>query len=197
MRLQRPYTVFAPWYDLIVRPAFAEARRRNLARLPATAARVLLSGIGTGLDAPHLPPGPFYVGIDLTAAMLKRARRRAPSIGLVQGSAQQLPFGDGTFDHTVLHLILAVVPDAVAALRESARVTQAGGLILVYDKFLRRGQRAPLRRLISPLLGRIATHTDRIFEDILAEVPALTVIEDRADRVNGYFRRITLKRLPN
>ncbi len=197
MGLRRSYTLFAPLYDTIVGPVFTEARRKSLARLPAAATRILLSGIGTGLDVPYLPEGPFYVGIDLTAAMLKRARRRAPDFGLAQASAQRLPFADETFDHVVLHLILAVVPDPIAALREAARVVRTGGLILVYDKFLRRGQRAPLRRLFSPVLGRIVTHTDRVFEDILVQVPSLAVIEDRADRVNGYFRRITLKRLPD
>ncbi|MDA8390715.1 MAG: class I SAM-dependent methyltransferase [Gammaproteobacteria bacterium] len=197
MGLRRTYTLFAPWYDAIVGPAFAEARRKSLARLPPCAGRILISGIGTGLDAAYLPPGPRYIGVDLTAAMLKRAQRRAPAIDLVQGNAEKLPFAGESFDHAVLHLILAVVPDPNAALREAARVVKTGGLILVYDKFLRRGQRAPLRRLLSPLLGRVATHTDRIFEDMLAEAPSLAVLEDRADRVNGYFRRITLKRLPD
>ncbi|MDA8361311.1 MAG: class I SAM-dependent methyltransferase [Gammaproteobacteria bacterium] len=197
MGLRQAYTLFAPLYDALVGPAFGEARRKSLAHLPPSAGKILISGIGTGLDAPYLPAGPLCVGVDLTAAMLKRARRRASAIDLVQGDAQKLPFGDQSFDHVVLHLILAVVPDPNAALREAARVVQTGGLILIFDKFLRRDQRAPLRRLASPWLGRIATHTDRVFEDMLAGVPSLAVIEDRADRVNGYFRRISLKRLPD
>lgn len=195
MGLKHSYTLIAPWYDVLVAKTFARARQASLAHLPATTGAVLIGGIGTGLDIPYLPTGPFYVGVDITRAMLKRAQARSAHIGLAQADVERLPFADGVFEHIVLHLILAVAPNAVSTLAEAARVLRPGGNILIYDKFLRRDQKAPLRRLLSPFLGPIATHTDRIFEDILRRVPHLELISDTADNLNGYFRRITLKRL--
>ena len=93
----------------------------------------------------------------------------------VQGDSQALPFSDGAFDHAVLHLILAVVPDPARALDEAARVVKRGGTLLILDKFLRPHARAPLRRMLSPIAARIATRTDVVFETLLAAVPTLAV----------------------
>lgn len=199
MSLRIAYTLWAPVYDLVVSSATRGMRRESLARLEAGAGdAVLLVGVGTGLDLPWLPPGPRYAGIDLTPAMLERARRRAERAGRVLdlrvGDAAALPYASASFDAVVMHLILAVVPDPVAALAEAARVTRPGGEIAVLDKFLRPGQRAPLRRLAAPLMRRIATRTDVVFEDCLARVDGLEVIEDAAVGAGGWFRRIRLRR---
>jgi ubiquinone/menaquinone biosynthesis C-methylase UbiE len=95
----------------------------------------------------------------------------------------------------VLHLILAVVPDAARALAETARVVRPGGSILVLDKFLRRGQSAPLRRMLSPLAARLVTRIDVVFEDALERVPGLRVAADEPVAAGGWFRRIRLERV--
>ena len=109
------------------------------------------------------------------------------------GDAMALPFRDAAFDHVVMHLILAVVPDPRAALAEAARVVTVGGRIHLLDKFLRPGQRAPLRRLLSPIAGRLATRTDVVFEDVLASGEGLEVLSDEPDLGGGWFRRIVLR----
>jgi ubiquinone/menaquinone biosynthesis C-methylase UbiE len=110
------------------------------------------------------------------------------------GDAMALPFRDAAFDHVVMHLILAVVPDPRVALAEATRVLRVGGRIHLFDKFLRPGQRAPLRRLLSPIVGRLATRTDVVFEDVLAACPGLDVIGDESDVGGGWCRRIVLRR---
>ncbi len=201
MGLRHSYTLIAPIYDLIVGRAFAAARRRSLAELdPITHRQVLLVGVGSGLDLPFLPPGPHYTGQDLTPAMLARARRRATALGLEidldTGDAQALPYPDAHFDAVVLHLILAVAPDSRRVLAETARVLKPEGRALVLDKFLRPGQRAPLRQWLSPLLGRIATHTDVVFEDLLTAAPRLRVVSDRPALAGGWFRHMVLVKTP-
>ncbi|MGH8635378.1 MAG: class I SAM-dependent methyltransferase, partial [Burkholderiales bacterium] len=113
MSLRLSYTLLAPFYDLFVGPAFRKARQASLAALPREGqSRVLVNGAGSGLDLPLLPRGHRYVGLDLTRAMLARCVRRAAGLefAAVQGDSLALPFRDASFDHAVLHLILAVVP---------------------------------------------------------------------------------------
>ncbi|MBI4754268.1 MAG: methyltransferase domain-containing protein [Betaproteobacteria bacterium] len=196
MSLKHSYKLIAPFYDLAVDAATRGARARSLEALPGAPGRVLLVGVGTGLDLPLVPTQHAYVGLDLTAAMLRRARPRAAARNFhaVQGDARRLPFSAASFDHAVLHLILAVIPDAAACLAETARVVRPGGTLLVFDKFLRPGERAPLRRALNPLVRHIATRTDVVFEDVLAACSGLSVEDDRPALAGGWFRLIRLRR---
>jgi phosphatidylethanolamine/phosphatidyl-N-methylethanolamine N-methyltransferase len=195
--LRRSYRLLAPVYDIAVRAALSRARARSLARLQRrTRAQVLLAGIGTGLDLPLLPPEHRYVGVDLTRAMLARAvaRRGSLEFSFVEGDVQALPFADAGFDAAVLHLILAVVPRPASCLAEVARVLRPGGRVLLFDKFLRPGERAWLRRALNPVARRVATRTDVVFEDVLAEVPGLSPISDEPALAGGWFRLIELEK---
>ena len=128
--------------------------------------------------------------------MLRRALPRVGPIDFnaVQGDAQHLPFADASFDSAVLHLILAVVPEPAHCFAEIVRVLRPGGTVLVFDKFLRRGQPALLRRLANPLVRRVATRLDVIFEDLLAEAPNLVLEHDQPALAGGWFRMIRLRR---
>ena len=196
MTLKTSYTLIAPVYDIAIDRATRAARRQSLAHLPASPGRVLIDGVGTGLDLPLLPPQHHYVGLDLKAAMLARARPRSGHLECraVQGDAQRLPFADAAFDHAVLHLILAVVPNPNACLAEVARVVKPGGTVIVFDKFLKRGQPALLRRLANPLVRRLATRLDVVFEDVLGDAPALALEHDQPMLAGGWFRLIRLRR---
>jgi len=200
MSLRTSYRFLAPVYDQVVDKPLRRARLRSLGALPADRPQlVLLDGIGTGLDLPHLPAVHRYVGVDLTRAMLDRARARRGglSVDLVEGDSQALPFPDACFDHAILHLILAVVPDPARCLGECARVLKPGGTVLILDKFLRHGERAWLRRALNPLARRIATRTDVVFEDVLASAPTLRLIDDQPALAGGWFRCIRLMRQPD
>lgn len=197
MSLRRTYALWAAGYDAIVARATAQARQQSLTGLGDVAGQhILIDGVGTGLDYPWLPAGADYLGVDLTWAMLKKAADRPDGgpVALVQGDAMQLPIADAVFDQIVMHLILAVVPDPARALAEAARVLKPGGQILIFDKFLKPGQKAPLRRLISPLLGRLATRTDVVFEDVLRDVSSLQLVSDVPALAGGWFRLIRLRK---
>jgi ubiquinone/menaquinone biosynthesis C-methylase UbiE len=196
MGLKQSYRLIAPFYDLAVDRATRGIRRHSLLQLPDKPGRILLAGVGTGLDLPHLPGQHHYVGIDLTGAMLRRALPRAGHLDFVplQGDVHRLPFADASFDGVVAHLILAVVPQPALCLMEIARVLKPGGQALILDKFLRRDQRAPLRRLLNPLVRRIATRLDVVFEDLLDDTPGLHLVDDRAALAGGWFRHIRLSR---
>lgn len=202
MSLKHTYTLWAPLYDLALRPATDKARAQNLATLNSLAGqRLAVIGIGSGLDLPciarHSQPAQC-IGIDLTPAMLRRAAQQRADcpfpLDLIEGDAMSLPLADGCCDVVLLHLILAVVPQPARVLSEACRIVKPGGQILIFDKFLRPGQRAPLRRLISPLLGALATRTDVEFEPLLNAQPELCCTRDEPLLANGWFRGITLKK---
>ena len=196
--LRLSYSLIAPLYDWAIERPMREARRVSLAALPnKVVRRVLVSGIGTGLDFPLLPKIHRYTALDFNAAMLSRARPRGADLQVdwVLGDSMALPFSDGHFDHVVLHLITAVVPDPQRCLSEAARVLKPGGTIILFDKFLRPGQAAPLRRWLTPLSRRIATRMDVIFEEVLQQVPGLEVLSDVPLMAGGWFRGIVLRKI--
>jgi phosphatidylethanolamine/phosphatidyl-N-methylethanolamine N-methyltransferase len=166
---RRRYALWAPLYDVVVYP-LRKARRRAIEGLALRASdRVLLVGAGTGEDLPFFPHGVSVVGVDLTAAMLRRARPKARETDrFAVMDAEALALGDGTFDVVVLHLILAVVPDPALCLAEAARVLRRGGTIAVFDKFTQEGRPASRgRRLLNRVTRPIATDITRNLEEII------------------------------
>ena len=203
MALKHSYTLLAPVYDRLVSGPFDAYREKSLSRLKQTEnKRILINGIGSGLDIPYLPDDASYVGTDITPAMLERARKRASidnresslDISFQVADSQDLPFEDNSFDIVVMHLILAVVPDPVLALQEANRVLRQGGNIFIFDKFIRPGQLAIVRRLLSIFIRHIATRTDVVFEDVLRSCPKLEITSDEAALAKGWFRLIELKK---
>ncbi|BCT66722.1 methyltransferase domain-containing protein [Nitrosospira sp. NRS527] len=198
MSLRHSYTIIAPLYDAFLAAAGTGLRAASLAQLPQQPRQgglnILISGIGTGLDLPYLPPGHAYAGLDLTAAMLERAKPRIGNLhlNLVRGDSMALPFASASFDYVVLHLILAIVPDARSCLRETARVLKPGGHVLILDKFLKPGETAWLRRALNLLSQHIVTRLDVIFEEVLEGVPELKMETDVPVLAGGWFRSIRL-----
>ena len=198
--LRKSYTLLAPFYDWIVDRPTRNIRRKSIQQLASYNNRnVLITGIGTGLDIPYLPSGPIYFANDLTWAMLRRAQsqslRYKTNISLQQADAMKLPYADNTFDAAVLHLILAVVPDPLLALRETARVIKPGGVIYILDKFIKPNENAYLRRALNPLLQHLATRTDVVFEPLLAQCSNLMLIKNEAALLRGWFRLIQLTKV--
>jgi len=195
MSLRHTYTLIAPLYDLFIATASRSVRATNLQQLPQQGnLNILIDGIGTGLDLPHLPPCHLYSGLDLTAAMLKRAKSRTGGLhlDLVQGNSMSLPFASECFDYAVLHLILAVVPNPLACLRETVRVLKPGGRVLILDKFLKPGETALVRRTLNLLARHTVTRLDVVFEEVLASVPGLKLEADMPVLAGGWFRSIRL-----
>ncbi len=102
---------------------------------PTRQLQVLDVGCGTGGLLHHLLGGKGRAfGLDLSEVALQFARQRHLD-RLVQASADNLPYGDGSFDLvTALDLLYhRWVADDGAALRECWRVLRPGGWLLVMD----------------------------------------------------------------
>ncbi len=128
---------------------------------------VLEIGVGTGLNLPFYGSDIRLTGVDLSAAMLAEARRRAAELGRVvdlrEADAQALEFPSDRFDTVVFSLCLCSIPDDRRAVAEGARVLNPGGRMLLLEHvrspspMVRAGQ-----RLVEPLLLRFqADHLTR------------------------------------
>jgi len=96
--------------------------------------RVLDLGVGPGtsaLEMAHADPARAHVGLDVSAPMLRLARRRAGALGLalplVRGDALRLPFRDGALDGATGHSVLYLLDDPAGALAEVRRALRPGG----------------------------------------------------------------------
>lgn len=67
--------------------------------------------------------------VDPTEQFVAACRERFPDVEIEQAAAEALPFSDGTFDAALAQLVVTFMRDAVAGVREMARVTRAGGVV--------------------------------------------------------------------
>lgn len=82
--------------------------------------------------------------VDPSDSFIGAIRERYPRLAVEEGSAEQLPFEDQTFDAALAQLVVHFMSDPVAGLREMARVTREDGVVAacVWDHG---GGRGPLR----------------------------------------------------
>ena len=197
-RNRRLYRLWAPVYDGLFERISASGRCRAVSLLAARSGeRILLPGVGTGLDLPLLPGGALITGIDLSPAMLGVARRRAAgrAIVLTIMDAQRLEFRDATFDAVLLNLILSVAPDGRAVFREAWRVLCPGGRMVIFDKFLPEGATLTRRRrLLGAVISRLGTDPNRRLSEIIGSDLLGCIDHDKPSLLRGQYRLVRLRK---
>jgi ubiquinone/menaquinone biosynthesis C-methylase UbiE len=134
------YGLIARFYDLLDLP-FELRRYRTLrpAAFEGLSGRLLDAGAGTGRNIASYPEGSEIVGIDLSPAMLNRARRRRDALGrdvdLLEMDVRATAFADDSFDGVAATFLFCVLDetDQAPALRELARITRPGGEIRLIE----------------------------------------------------------------
>ncbi len=195
------YSLYVPVYDAVAR-WFAPYRRTSIEALHLQPGEhVLIVGAGTGLDLEHIPVGVRITATDLTPLMVQRIKVRNRllfhDLDARVMDGQKLDIESQSFDVVILHLILAVIPDPVACLREAERVLKPGGRITVFDKFLPPDTSPSLARRWTNIFAFIlATDINRRFEDILKKTN-LESVSDEAVGWHGNLRVIQLKKSSN
>jgi ubiquinone/menaquinone biosynthesis C-methylase UbiE len=195
-RVRAIYDKQAPHYDALISVAewllFAGGRTWACAQARG---RVLEVGMGTGRNLPLYPPDVDLTGIELSPAMLNRARARATRLhrpaDLRLGDAQRLPFPDASFDSVVATLTLCSIPDDRTAIAEMARVLRPGGRLVLLDHVAspRAGVRR-VQRLLEPLFLRLAA--DHLLREPDAAVLAAGLEIEQSSRAKlGIVLRLT------
>ena len=74
--VERAYDRWAPVYDLVFGPVFERGRRASLIAAERIGGRILEVGVGTGISLPNYSRSNRIVGVDISEAMLSKARER-------------------------------------------------------------------------------------------------------------------------
>ena len=130
------YDRVAPFYDLLDLP-FEYGRYRALRPhlFRCISGTILDAGVGTGRNMPFYPDGSHITGIDLSPAMLVRARKRRAKLGkdveLLEMNVLATTFPNQHFDAIVATFLFCVLDEdhQLPALRELARICKPTGVL--------------------------------------------------------------------
>lgn len=128
--------IFPRLMDWVLRGARFQTERRRL--LAAAHGMVVEIGFGTGLNLPHYPPTVTALfAVDPAPLLPHRVAQRVASaafpVHLQHVTAEELPYGNATFDCAVSTFTLCTIPDPLRSLREVRRVLKPNGRFLFLE----------------------------------------------------------------
>ncbi|MBL6082619.1 methyltransferase domain-containing protein [Belnapia sp. T18] len=194
------YDYWAPVYDLVFGAVFRQGRRAATEIARRKGGRVLEIGVGTGLSLSEYGEANSVIGMDISAPMLVKARKRISEMslrhvtGLAVMDAEQMAFPDASFDVLVAQYVVTAIPNPERALDEFLRVLRPGGEIIITSRIsAEHGLRRTLEGLLMPLTSRLGWRTQfpwRRYEDWALNAPALRLVERRPIPPLGHFSLI-------
>ncbi len=122
-------------------------------------------GCGGGLDvflaAKKVGPVGRAIGIDMTPAMIDRARANAQAGGYTnvefyQSTIDRIPLPDASVDCVISNCVLNLATDKPAVFREIARVLKPGGRVAISDIALKRELPETVAQSMAAYVGCIA-----------------------------------------
>jgi SAM-dependent methyltransferase len=126
---------------------------------------VLDLGSGAGIDcflaAREVGEAGRVIGVDMTPAMVERARANAAKVNATNvefrlGEIEHLPVADATVDAVISNCVVNLSPDKPRVFREALRALKPGGRMLVSDLVLRHEIGAAARQNVELYVGCIA-----------------------------------------
>ena len=168
------YDVHSMFYDA----TFGRLVKRRIERAInhmniAPTDRVLDLGIGTGVSLNFYPNRGRIVGVDLSAGMLREARKKIRERGLehasvFQANALELPFADDTFDHVFISHVISVVSDPYRLVQEAQRVAKASARIVIVNHFQSTNRFVALiEKWLCPLCTKLGWRSDLALQDLV------------------------------
>jgi SAM-dependent methyltransferase len=153
---------------------------------PQPGETVLDLGSGPGLDAllaaRQVGPGGRVIGVDMTPAMLQRARRAAAKaeawqVEFREGRLEELPVASASVDAVTSNCVINLVPDKGAVFAEVARVLRPGGRLVISDILLDGSLPAAVRDDLLSYVGCVSGAMDREAYFALVSAAGLTRLE--------------------
>jgi arsenite methyltransferase len=156
-------------------------------------------GSGGGLDvflaSQKVGPTGRAIGIDMTPAMIERARLNAQKGGYTNvefhhATIDRLPLPDASADCVISNCVLNLVPDKPAVFREIFRVLKPGGRLAVSDIALKAPLPDALAQSLAAYVGCIAgaIHVEDYRSELLkAGFQFVEVVDSGAD-LNAYTK---------
>jgi SAM-dependent methyltransferase len=101
--------------------------------------------------------------VDPSAPFVAATHARLPDVDVRIANAEDLPFGDDTFDLALAQLVVQFMDDPVGGLQELARVTRPGGIVAasIWDHAGGRGPLSPFWRAVNELYANAEDESRR------------------------------------
>ncbi|MBI3600736.1 MAG: methyltransferase domain-containing protein [Nitrospinae bacterium] len=171
--IKKIYAGYSNVYDVIFKQFFYPRQRHVIGTMNISPGdKVLDVGVGTGLSLPLYPSSCNVMGIDLSAEMLKKAKKKIDKyklthIDLMEMDASNLQFDDNTFDHVIATFVISVVPDPVKVIAEMKRVCKKTGKIVIVNHFQSSNKFvAKIEEFINPICCRIGWRSDLSLDEL-------------------------------
>jgi SAM-dependent methyltransferase len=119
-------------------------------------------GSGAGMDAflaaQQVGPTGHVIGVDMTDAMLAKARENARKVGCTnvefrKGTIEDLPLESESVDAIISNCVINLSPEKDKVYREAYRVLRPGGRVMVSDIVLERPLPAEILQSVDAYLG--------------------------------------------
>jgi arsenite methyltransferase len=156
-------------------------------------------GSGGGLDvflaSKMVGPQGRAIGIDMTTAMIERARANAQSgeytnVEFYQSTIDEIPLPDESVDCVISNCVINLAPDKPAVFREIARILKPGGRVAVSDIALKHELPEAVAQSMAAYVGCIAgaIKIEDYRQGLLAAGFAHVEIVDSGADLNAYAK---------
>jgi SAM-dependent methyltransferase len=156
-------------------------------------------GSGAGMDAflaaRQVGPTGHVIGVDMTDAMLEKARENARKVDLEdrvefrKGNIEALPIDDESVDAIISNCVINLSPEKDRVYREAYRVLRPGGRIMISDVVLERPLPDEVLHSIDAYLGCVGGASLRA--EYLETIEKAGFREVRIERESSFLNAIS------